>query len=191
MTLTPELKTKYNELFITMEIHFSKEDVIYRVVKKILQNKGEYIRVCEELGLTNTKEFSAQPWMFIAITHTLECSGDFKKHLHNGDPLTNRTVRVPAGRPVEGEPPFTWIESAVDAIRYMNIDKWRDWSVSGILYLLEKYNGFGYRRYNINTPYLWSFTNHYAKGKFIVDGKFDRNFVSKQIGAAVLLRRLM
>ena len=52
------------------------------------------------------------PWQFIAIIHSLECGCDFKLHLHNGDPLTARTVQVPAGRPVAGNPPFTWEASA-------------------------------------------------------------------------------
>ena len=38
------------------------------------------------------------------------------------------------------------------------------------------------------TPYLWSFSNHYKKGKFVKDGKFDPEFVSKQCGAAVILK---
>ncbi len=48
----------------------------------------------------------------------------------------------------------------------------------------------GYRRKGIHSPYLWSFSNHYTKGKFTNDGVFDSNAVSKQCGAAVLLRRM-
>ena len=35
-----------------------------------------------------------------------------------------------------------------------------------MLYRLEAYNGFGYRQYQINFPYLWSFATCYTKGKF-------------------------
>jgi len=38
----------------------------------------------------------------------------FKLHLHNGDPLTARTVNVPKGRPKTGQPPFAWGISAKD-----------------------------------------------------------------------------
>lgn len=36
--------------------------------------------------------------------------------------------------------------------------------------------------------FLWSFSTIYEKGKFVADGKFDANAVSKQCGAALLLK---
>jgi lysozyme family protein len=65
----------------------------------------------------------------------------------------------------------------------------KKWPLSVILFKLEGFNGFGYRTKHpeVLTPYLWSFSNHYTKGKFTVDRKFDANAVSKQCGAAVLL----
>jgi len=57
-----------------------------------------------------------------------------------------------------------------------------------MLYLLEKYNGFGYRMRRVPTPYLWSFSNLYEKGKFLQDGRFDPEAVSKQCGAALMLK---
>jgi hypothetical protein len=59
-----------------------------------------------------------------------------------------------------------------------------------MLFRFEKYNGFGYRRRNIQSPYLWSYCQHYTSGKFIQDGKYDPGAVSKQCGAAVLLSEL-
>ena len=49
----------------------------------------------------------------------------------------------------------------------------------------------GYRKRSVATPYLWSFTNHYDKGKFVADGKYDAEAISKQVGAAILLKELM
>ena len=40
----------------------------------------------------------------------------FDQHLHNGDPLSGRTTHVPPGRPRPASPPFTWEQSAHDAI---------------------------------------------------------------------------
>jgi lysozyme family protein len=60
-----------------------------------------------------------------------------------------------------------------------------------MLYLLEGYNGFGYRRRGVPTPYLWSFSNIYESGKFVLDGKFDPNAVSKQCGAALMLKAVL
>jgi lysozyme family protein len=59
-----------------------------------------------------------------------------------------------------------------------------------MLYLLEKYNGFGYRNQGLQTPYLWSFSNLYQKGKYTVDSRFDPEAVSEQCEAAVMLKAL-
>jgi lysozyme family protein len=132
------------------------------------------------------------PWYFIACIHHLESSFNFKGHLHNGDPLTALTVQVPSGRPkVNHGPPFTFEESAVDALKFKGFDKINSWKLAVILRNLEKYNGFGYFRYRkINTPYLWSYSGHYTKGKYTSDGKYDSNAVSKQMGSAVILKRM-
>jgi lysozyme family protein len=47
--------------------------------------------VREDLGI---------PWGFVAVIHNMEASLDFTKHLHNGDPLTSKTVQVPVARPL-------------------------------------------------------------------------------------------
>jgi hypothetical protein len=122
----------------------------------------------------------------------MEASQNFKAHLHNGDPLTARTVQVPAGRPKKGKPPFSWEESAADALAMRGLGVKTDWSLSGMLYQLEGYNGWGYRLHHphVLTPYLWSFSNHYTSGKYVADGTWSDTAVSKQCGAAVLLRRL-
>jgi lysozyme family protein len=130
------------------------------------------------------------PWQFIGIIHALESSFNFGTHLHNGDPLTARTVHVPAGRPANGNPPFTWEDSARDALQFEGFDKEPDWSVPHMLFLWEKYNGMGYRPFGVPSPYLWSFSHIYTTGKFVADGRFDPTVVSKQCGAAVMLKAL-
>jgi lysozyme family protein len=175
------LKNNYQQLFDGCRI---KEEVYPDVdacIKKMVAAKDRYDVVANKTSI---------PWYFIGIVHNMECSGSFTCHLHNGDPLTARTVQVPKGLPKNGTPPFTWEYSAEDSLRYKALDAWTDWSTPGILYQLERYNGFGYRPKQINTPYLWSGSNQYTQGKFTADGKFSATAVSKQIGAAVLLRRL-
>jgi lysozyme family protein len=141
-------------------------------------------------GSTYFKGISV-PWYFIACVHYMECSFSFSKHLHNGDPLTGYTVHVPAHRPKVGHgPPFTFEESAVDAIKLMKYDQVTNWSLPLILQKLEGYNGFGYNKKGVHTPYLWSFSNHYTKGKYVKDGVFDANAVSQQMGTAVILKRM-
>jgi hypothetical protein len=128
----------------------------------------------------------------VALIHNLEARGDFTRHLHNGDPLTARTVQVPAGRPRSGSPPFTWEESAVDALEYDGLTRVTDWSIEHLAFLFEGFNGWGYRLYHphVKSPYLWSYSNHYTQGKYVGDGQWSETAVSRQCGAMVLLKRL-
>lgn len=129
----------------------------------------------------------------IGVIHRLECDCNFNLHLHNGDSLKARTKRVPAGRPRTGNPPFTWEESARDALTYLGFDTNRDWSVSGTSYMFESYNGFGYRNYhpNVISPYMYGKTNHHTKGKYTADGKFDPNAITKDFGVMALLKHFV
>lgn len=174
----------YKKLFASCKIRTDKAGDITWYRSRILKGQPRYEALANELSL---------PWAFIAIIHALECSCDFGKHLHNGDPLTRRTVRVPAGRPAAGSPPFTFEASARDALtmpgKQFHLQK--DWSVPAMLFRWERYNGIGYFNKGLETPYLWSFSNHYTKGKYVQDGVFDLNAVSKQVGAAVLLKDLI
>ena len=182
-TLTQALRKEYTDLFNTCQVNPARRAEVDAVVSTMIQNKARYQAISKASGV---------PWFFIAIIHNLESGMDFKGHLHNGDPLTARTVQVPAGRPKTGNPPFTFEVSALDALAQKKLGADTDWSLSGILYRLEGYNGYGYRNQSppINTPYLWSFSNHYTKGKYVADGKYSPTAVSKQCGAAVVLRRL-
>lgn len=130
------------------------------------------------------------PWFVVGIVHALESGSRFHCHLHNGDPLTARTRRIPIGRPFKGSPPFSWHASAVDALS--DRKKPRSWYLEGVLDFLETYNGLGYRRFHpeVPSPYLWSMTTAYEKGKYASDGKFDKNLVSRQVGAVAILKIL-
>jgi lysozyme family protein len=133
------------------------------------------------------------PWYIVGIIHGMECSFDFNTHLHNGDPLTKRTVQEPAGRPPAsvGDPPFAWKTSAIDALQYDRFTVWDEWDVAGICYKLEGYNGWGYRKHNVNSPYLWSFSSNYSCGKYIADGLWNGSAVSKQVGAITALKQMV
>ena len=134
------------------------------------------------------------PWYFIGCIHALEGGFDFNTHMFNGDPLTARTVRVPKGQPEE--PPadgerYTWEESATAAMMHKGFDLDGDWSLPRLLYRWEGYNGFGYRSRGVPTPYLWSFSTLYDKGRFVADHQFDPNARSKQAGAATMVKALI
>ncbi len=181
MPLTKEMRDDYEAKFATCTVKPDFRDDAEGVITRIMKHRGRYEAVATQTNV---------PWHVIAVIHNLECSGRFDCHLHNGDPLRRRTVNVPAGRPVKGTPPFTWEASAVDALTYDGFTAWRDWTVGGTLYKLEGYNGMGYRKGGIPSPYLWSGSQHYTRGKYVADGKFDPKAVSSQLGAAVVLRRM-
>lgn len=180
-----QLRAEYAELWRTMSINASRKGVVDGIAKKSLANKSKYLAVSEKTGV---------PWQFIAAAHSLESSQSFTRHLHNGDPLTKRTVQVPADRPRAGSPPFSWDESAIDALMMPphSLHLVKEWPIERVLFELERYNGWGYRTWHKTTlsPYLWSFTNHYRKGKYVADGKWDSNAVSSQCGAAAILKAI-
>lgn len=182
ISLTSKLRKEYEDLFTACTIKSDKLQEVERIKSKILASRFRY----EEVE-TTTKV----PWYITAVIHSLEGSLNFKTHLHNGDPLTAKTVHVPKGRP-SGTPPFHWEVSAIDALEFDNMTNVKKWTLAMILFKLEGFNGFGYRTKHpeVLTPYLWSFSNHYLRGKFVEDSKFDPNAVSKQCGAGVILKSL-
>lgn len=135
-----------------------------------------------------SSSFSGMPWWVVGCIHSMESSLGFDKHLHNGDPLTSRTIHYPPGRPTSGEPPFTWEQSAVDALT--TVWKPAQWNLGSALHFLEMYNGLGYRKHDIFSPYVWSFTTAYTSGKFVADGSFDPAAPSNQMGSAAIMKAL-
>ncbi|MCY1646599.1 hypothetical protein OVA11_05770 [Caulobacter sp. SL161] len=175
------LADEYRRLFQTCQTRPEWAGQVAWHRKKLLAFKSRYEPLAQQTQI---------PWFVIGAIHALEGSFDFTTHLHNGDPLSARTVRVPAGRPATGSPPFTWEQSALDALTRQQLTGLVDWSLPATLYRLERYNGFGSRRQGINTPYLWSFSTHYLKGKFVRDHVYDPEAISKQCGAALMIKAL-
>ena len=184
MQLTGALREEYARLFATCVIRVEYLDDVACTVANVVRNRERYESVARPLGM---------PWHVVGILHSLEASLRFDRHLHSGDPLTDRTQHVPTGRPPEGTPPFAWEESAFDALVFARMHEWCDWSIPGTLYCLEQYNGFGYRVHHpdVLSPYLWSFSNHYTRGKYVADGRWSKTAVSQQCGGAVLLKRMV
>lgn len=146
------------------------------VAKRLVAAKARYQAVQAKTGV---------PWFVIAVIHERESGQDFSKSIAQGDPWNKVSVHVPNGRG-----PFTsWEDAAVDALAvcppYAARNK--DWSAGGALTLLEQYNGLGYANKGIPSPYIWSGTNQYQKGKYVADGVFDPNAVDNQLGCAGLL----
>lgn len=176
-----DLKLRYEMLYAGAVVRPEWASTVAWHRQKLLQYRPRYDPVSAQTGV---------PWWFIGIVHALEGSFNFTTHLHNGDPLTAKTVRVPAGRPPVWNPPSDWASSAIDALQYDGLAGQGDWALARVLHRFETYNGMSYYKHGINSPYLWSFSNQYSKGKFVADHQYDPDAVSKQCGAAVMLRAL-
>lgn len=150
------------------------------ICKRMLANQITYWGVEKTTGI---------PWLVIAAIHFRESSQNFRAHLHNGDPLTGRTTHVPAGRPATGLAPFTWTASAIDALS----DRKHPfaWDVGTALEFCENYNGHGYDKHGVNSPYLWAGTDKYCSGLFVADGSFDPEKKDARPGVVALFKTLM
>lgn len=183
ISLTQQLRKEYIQLFQTCRVRSDSVNLVTNSAQRIAANKDRYARIGDPLGV---------PWYVVGIIHYRECGLDFSAHLHNGDPLTARTKNEPKGRPVTGAPTFSFEESATDALKNDGTSRNTDWSLPGTLYKLESYNGFGYRQFHpqVLSPYLWGKSNHYLQGGYPKDKVWSDTYVNKQLGSAVLLRRL-
>lgn len=176
------LKRGYGNLFRRASIKPEHRAELDMWTSKILANRTRYETIAATVGC---------PWYLVAVIHVRESSCDFSRHFHNGDPLTARTVHRPAGRPITGEPPFTFEESAADAMMLKGFADVPSWEIERVLYELERYNGTGYFRHGVNSPYLWSFTDLYRQGKYTSDGDFDADHVDEQPGSVAIIKVLI
>jgi lysozyme family protein len=168
----------FRELYQTAHVKPELRSALATVVTKAVQNRAQY----EQISSGTTV-----PWWMVAAIHQKECGMRFDCHLHNGDPLSARTVRVPPGRPLQPDPPYTFVQSAIDALHGEQKKFPQTWDVVGALSFAEHYNGTGYRRQNVYSPYVWGGTQHYTTGHYIADGKFDPMAIAKAPGVAAIL----
>jgi uncharacterized protein (TIGR02594 family) len=176
------IKQSLTDLWAKAVIRPEKLAEAKKKAKKIVSFKKRYQIVSKETGV---------PWQVVGLISHMESDCDFTTHLHNGDSLKRRTVQVPAGRPKEGKPPFTWEVSAIDALKYDHLADCTDWSIEHILFMLESYNGFGYRSHKCLSCYVWAGMSVQTKGRYVADGKFDANAWSERVACAAILKCLI
>jgi len=194
MALTKGMAIGYDLLYKTARVHDSKKDEVQEAVDLMLKNQERYREVARTVGM---------PWEIPACIHEMEFDQDFSRCLHNGQRWDRVTTKVP-----KGVGPFnSWYESSVDAMTTLNkrmksaIKDWDGiWTVPVALYSFEMHNGFGFRKRGINSPYLWSYTQHYTKGKYVEKrywcfgwkyrSVWKPNMVSEQCGVASYLKLL-
>lgn len=164
-----------------MHVHSELGPVLDKVAERLIQQeaKTHYEMVAAATGV---------PWFVIAVIHEREASQSWRANLAQGDPWNTVSIHVPRGRG-----PFTsWNAAAVDALKNCApyAAKWNDWSIGGLLTLLEEYNGLGYAMRGTASPYVWASTDQYKSGKYIADGHFDPSAIDHQLGCAALLARM-
>jgi lysozyme family protein len=191
-----DLKPRYQELFASCQVRSSWLAHIQELAQKIVSLRPQYYQAIQDQ--------TSVPWWFIGILHYRDLGFNTNSHLHNGDPLIGRTDHDPVGRPVANPAngfAYTFVESAVDALRYKTYDTTQDRSIAAWLWRFEEWNGWGYAMRGMNSEYLWNGTNHFGSGNnqglFIADygtvgtpkavGQFDANAKSSQVGAAAIL----
>ena len=174
----------YAYLYREALINASRQSEVMKRVEKIYENKPTYMAVEAQSGI---------PWWCVGAIHSLESDMNFNQHLHNGDPLTHRTVHVPSGRPIAdqrlGHLPYEWYESAIDALSLHYHPMVMD-PIPECLQYMEAYNGFGYRKHNVYSPYVWGATSLYTSGLYVSDGSFNALAISQGIGGAAILKGL-
>lgn len=178
------LRKDYEILWKTMIVSQNKKLEI--IVDRIISQKGQYESVEMASGV---------PWYMVACIHYMESSLDFKRQIYNGQRWNRETTLIPKGK----GPWDSWHDSSVDAMKELNADMIKIfgnlflWDAATICYAFEKHNGWGYRKYHrhVKSPYLWSYSNHYTKGKYVADGKWSNDTISKQLGTMVIIKRLL
>ena len=188
-------KQKTERLFNTMTINENIVDangkiLLSNIPRRVDQRAKQIISYRERYQGISGRFANPIKWYHIGLIHLMEGELNFNTYLGNGQSIYKKTTIVPKGRG-----PFASFEAgAVDAITYDELDKIWDWSIGNSLVILEGFNGYGYRDFRgINSPYIWSGSNHYTKGKYVSDGAsgYDKNYVSRQIGIALIYRRIL
>lgn len=155
-------------------------------IKNWDQNKARYEKAAAASGV---------PAKLIATLHWRESTGDFGTYLHQGDPLGKKAVHEPSDIPLFKE----WEPAAEHALglkasvqRAYKIDA-KTTDEAALASYAERYNGTGYFDYHaMASPYVFSGTDQYQKGKYRSDGGagFDPNYKDTQLGVLPMLRRI-
>ena len=134
------------------------------------------------------------PAELIAALHFRESSGNFNTYLHQGDPLGKPAVNHPRNIPVF----HRWEDAAVHALSTQHKSNIQDdlditedtQDLAALGTYAEYYNGLGYHKKGRVSPYVYSGTDQYSKGKYVRDGVFDSNAVDQQLGVLAMVQVL-
>jgi len=175
MTLLEQNKLRWEKCHVSAV----KGPAFAKIADRIKANKAVYDDIAKATGV---------PWWFIGMVHYRESNLNMATNIANGQAFNKKTTIVPKGRG-----PFkSFKDAAIDAL--VNCPPYaaknKDWSAAGALTKFEAYNGLGYANKGLPSPYVWSGTDQYVKGKYVADHVFDPNVVDVQMGGAGILKFL-
>lgn len=186
ISYNPDFQKMWEECRLDQESF--KLKMLDTVCREIKENKARYLNVVLSGSIYDA------PWGILASLHFREASLNFSRNMVNGQPLNQKTTLVPVG-----VGPFpSWESGAAFALWYKQ-SLFKDCKTqSDWLQACERYNGMGYRRRGLNSPYVWAFTDQsderglYKERTFF--GKamswFDSGALNTRPGVAAIMRSL-
>lgn len=155
---------------------------VWNFKKIYTENYNLYEQISIETGV---------PPALIAALHYRESACDFGTYLHNGQPLGKPTTMVPKNVNFDN-----FYDAAVAALETAQEEKdfhlSQDSDITSMMTFAELYNGTGYTNYhNMASPYVFSGTNVYEKGKYTSDGNFSSEVIDRQPGVYLLVMSVM
>ena len=157
----------YRDLYDKMSFIMNR-DILCAQDSMISNSKNSYYKYIEKA--------TKVPWWMIGSIHMRECDFNFTLNIRDGTPLH------------EGE---SFVGEAIKIFQKPEYQV-KEWNLETVLLKCEIYNGLGYQLYHptVLSPYLWSMSNLYSKGKYDRDGHFNPDLIDEQVGIAVLLKSL-
>ncbi len=164
------------------EVVPEKQAKLRNAVGTLMRDKSRYKAVAQKHNV---------PWELLAAIQYREASGNLNKYFLNGQTVGTTTTIVPKGLRFD-----TWEASAEHAI--VNRDHYgfkslgTDPSPHAVANLTERYNGMGYSKRGLVSPYVWAGHPSYENqgGMFVSDGNFDRNAKDGRLGVMPIYMEL-
>ncbi len=162
------------------KLHGTQSSDLKSFYKNWQKNKARYQAVAAKTGI---------PAELIAALHWRESTANFNTYLHQGDPLGKKAVHVPRNIPLFHK----WEDAAVHALTMKrSIQKKlgitaNTTDMAAIATFAEYYNGLGYHNRGSSSPYVYSGTDQYKRGKYVADGRYSKTHRDNQLGVVPMI----